>query len=679
MRAFIKSLDEKVWKSIMNRRKHPTTKDEIKTLILKPEDPWTTAEDQLANDNSKALNAIFSPVNINQFKLISVCESTKEEWDILQVAFEGTASIRMTKLQMLASRFEDLRMLESESTTNFNGKLCDIASEVYAFGEKDMDIKLIRETLRSLLERFAYKVIAIEESHDITKMRLDELIGSLQTFQMNLKQNKREKEVALQVDVQTSHLTEEIDDNDKAIALLTKNFGKFFKKISKKSKSSQPSKTSILPKSKNSTNSSTFSDDMNNRRIQCHECKVFEHIQSKCANTLKKIEKSLNTTWSDEDSYVNQEEKEEHISNYLCNVVGHVATSVILVNKTTTTIKGKEICSGDELNYTDLDCNSDEEEPNTNKITTMYNKMFHKWLEVCKTNKSSEAKVVELTFLVIEKDKVIHTSITELESACKSLTKINTGKVKLDEILSYGRVGRGHHGLRFVEGSCTPQPRPKRFIPICYFCNILGHICLKCFKYLKALKNRMHIQTSFSGLLQHGVKHRSRQTPNIKIDLKLRTSLKANTCESWYFDSSCSKHMTGNKENLENYKIMEQGHIIFGDGVGGIILGNGTLDVEGLPKLNNVLYVEGLKANLISISQLCDQNLFVKFTKDIYQVFDETNKCVLTGLRSFDNCYLLKHENPNLVDYCDADWAGDANDRKSTTRGCFFMGNNLVS
>ena len=32
-----------------------------------------------------------------------------------------------------------------------------------------------------------------------------------------------------------------------------------------------------------------------------------------------------------------------------------------------------------------------------------------------------------------------------------------------------------------------------------------------------------------------------------------------------------------------------------------------------------------------------------------------------------------------LVGYSDADWAGNADDRKSTSRGCFYMGNNLVS
>ena len=41
---------------------------------------------------------------------------------------------------------------------------------------------------------------------------------------------------------------------------------------------------------------------------------------------------------------------------------------------------------------------------------------------------------------------------------------------------------------------------------------------------------------------------------------------------------------------------------------------------------------------------------------------------------------LFSHsENSRLVGYCDADWSGSANDRKSTSGGCFFLGNNLIS
>ena len=60
-----------------------------------------------------------------------------------------------------------------------------------------------------------------------------------------------------------------------------------------------------------------------------------------------------------------------------------------------------------------------------------------------------------------------------------------------------------------------------------------------------------------------------------------------------------------------------------------------------MPKLDNVLLVNELKLNLISISQLCDDNLLVQFTKESCSVTNNSTSCVMEGKRSFDNCYLL--------------------------------------
>ena len=74
MKAFIKAIDEKAWRSILTGWSHPTTKDDKGNFVLKPEVKWSNDEDKLANSNSKALNAIFNAVDVNQFKLISTCE-----------------------------------------------------------------------------------------------------------------------------------------------------------------------------------------------------------------------------------------------------------------------------------------------------------------------------------------------------------------------------------------------------------------------------------------------------------------------------------------------------------------------------------------------------------------------------------------------------------------------------
>ena len=72
----------------------------------------------------------------------------------------------------------------------------------------------------------------------------------------------------------------------------------------------------------------------------------------------------------------------------------------------------------------------------------------------------------------------------------------------------------------------------------------------------------------------------------------------------------------------------------FWDNAKGSVLGLGSLKVLGLPKLRDVLLVSGLKANLISISQLCDQDLFLKFTKDKGIVIDQDQHNIMEGNRT---------------------------------------------
>ena len=39
------------------------------------------------------------------------------------------------------------------------------------------------------------------------------------------------------------------------------------------------------------------------------------------------------------------------------------------------------------------------------------------------------------------------------------------------------------------------------------------------------------------------------------------------------------------------------------------------MDIPGLPLLIDVLYIKGLKVNLLSITQICDEDFLVQFSK----------------------------------------------------------------
>ena len=73
MRAFLQSLDEKVWQAMEIGWTKP-----IEALA-----DWDDAKIKAANFNSRALNALFSAVTNEEFKKISSIETAKETWTIL--------------------------------------------------------------------------------------------------------------------------------------------------------------------------------------------------------------------------------------------------------------------------------------------------------------------------------------------------------------------------------------------------------------------------------------------------------------------------------------------------------------------------------------------------------------------------------------------------------------------
>ena len=66
-----------------------------------------------------------------------------------------------------------------ESFNEFYAKLKDIVNSTFNLGEIILEPKIVRKVLRSLFERFHAKITTIEESKDIEKIPLTELIGNL--------------------------------------------------------------------------------------------------------------------------------------------------------------------------------------------------------------------------------------------------------------------------------------------------------------------------------------------------------------------------------------------------------------------------------------------------------------------------------------------------------------------
>lgn len=74
--------------------------------------------------------------------------------------------------------------------------------------------------------------------------------------------------------------------------------------------------------------------------------------------------------------------------------------------------------------------------------------------------------------------------------------------------------------------------------------------------------------------------------------------------------------MTGDKTKFLSLTTYEGGSVTFGDNKKGNIVAMGKVGKSPLHSIENVFLVEGLKHNLLSISQFCDKGNTVKFDKE---------------------------------------------------------------
>ena len=105
IKAFLKSIDERVWNSVEYGWEKPTT----------PVSEWQTSQKEAAPFNSKVMNVIFNAVSMEEFRRISNVEVAHTVWNILQTMHEGIKAVKINKLQQLTSEFESIKMSNTES------------------------------------------------------------------------------------------------------------------------------------------------------------------------------------------------------------------------------------------------------------------------------------------------------------------------------------------------------------------------------------------------------------------------------------------------------------------------------------------------------------------------------------------------------------------------------------
>jgi hypothetical protein len=185
---------------------------------------------------------------------------------------------------MFISRFEEIKMLDDETFGEFYFEMGDLRNSMVSLGKFVSDVKLIRKILRSLPERFRIKVTTIEESKDSEEMKIGELVGSLQTYELSLPPVKKVNTIAFKASIKKAKVSfeEDSEKEEDAMAMVAKNFRrlmrndqfkkKFFEKLKKEPKEFELEEA----------------EKKDPRGPRCFECSGFGDIRADCGN-LKQV------------------------------------------------------------------------------------------------------------------------------------------------------------------------------------------------------------------------------------------------------------------------------------------------------------------------------------------------------------------------------------------------------
>ncbi|XP_057418480.1 uncharacterized protein LOC130712678 [Lotus japonicus] len=328
MQLFIESSNYKLWDIIENG--NIIHKDDVGEPIKK--DQLTEAQRKDYQLNARAKLFLLCALSKSQLDKVDGLATTKEVWEALGLAYEGTANVRQAKVSLLVAEYETFKMKENESIDDMFGRFQTIVNGLRNLDRKYENVDQITKILRCLHRRWRPKVTAIQEAKDLSTLRLEDLLGSLKVHEIELANDeelKKLKNIAFKANssksIQTKEQSEEEESSEELSedekALFNRKFKRMWIKQQKgKGTSRKDNKRESSMKKKSFTHKGEGGSNIDKSNITCFECKKPGHIKPDCPRLAKKSikkpfykkKKSLAAGWDDyEDGSEDDDEDED--------------------------------------------------------------------------------------------------------------------------------------------------------------------------------------------------------------------------------------------------------------------------------------------------------------------------------------------------------------------------------
>ena len=137
------------------------------------------------------MNALFCALTKEEFNRVSTATSANQIWHTLQVTHEGTNKVKEFKISIV-HRFELFKMKKNETISKMVTRFTD--NQFLSIPWKEYtQVEKVHKILRLLTPDWEKKITAIEEANDLSTISLENLIGNLMAYGVQLKKQNFEQ------------------------------------------------------------------------------------------------------------------------------------------------------------------------------------------------------------------------------------------------------------------------------------------------------------------------------------------------------------------------------------------------------------------------------------------------------------------------------------------------------
>ncbi|KAA8519448.1 hypothetical protein F0562_013677 [Nyssa sinensis] len=129
---------------------------------------------------SKVKACLFAAVSPTIFTRIMSLKSAKDIWDYLKEEYAGDERIKGIQVLNLIKEFELQRMKDSKTIKDYSNRLLSIANKVRLLGSGFTDSRIVEKILVTVPERYEATITTLENTKDLSKISLAELLNALQ-------------------------------------------------------------------------------------------------------------------------------------------------------------------------------------------------------------------------------------------------------------------------------------------------------------------------------------------------------------------------------------------------------------------------------------------------------------------------------------------------------------------